>query len=40
MGFPLRGATVSLRDWRHGDLPALAAWLRPGHRWGELDGPY
>jgi RimJ/RimL family protein N-acetyltransferase len=34
------GKRVALRDWRDDDLPALAEWLRPGHRWQELDGPY
>ncbi len=34
------GNKIALRDWREADLPALAAWLRPGHRWQELDGPY
>ncbi len=33
-------ARVVLRDWRETDLEPFAAWLQPGHRWKELDGPY
>jgi len=37
---PLHGASISLRDWQLGDLEPYAYWLRPDHRWHELDGPY
>ncbi len=33
-------ARVVLRDWQETDLAPFAAWLQPGHRWKELDGPY
>ncbi len=36
----LEGKRVRLRDWALDDLDSYAAWLQPGHRWQELDGPY
>lgn len=40
MPVPLNGVSISLRDWRIDDLEPYAYWLRPGHRWQELDAPY
>lgn len=37
---PLRDDLVMLRDWTADDADALEPWLRPGHRWQELDAPY
>lgn len=37
---PIEGELIRLRDIRVGDLEALEAWWRPGHRWQETDGPY
>ncbi|MCA9970912.1 MAG: GNAT family N-acetyltransferase [Anaerolineales bacterium] len=34
------GMQIALRDWQLDDLEAFAYWLRPEHRWQELDGPY
>lgn len=34
------GRKVILRDWQPADVDPYAAWLQPGHRWQELDGPY
>ncbi len=36
----LEGSRVVLRDWRDADLNPFAAWLRPGHEWKRMDGPY
>ena len=36
----LLGNQVALRDWRAADVAIYARWLRPGHRWHELDAPY
>ena len=36
----LEGKQVRLRDWSLDDLETYAYWLRPGHRWQSLDGPY
>jgi RimJ/RimL family protein N-acetyltransferase len=36
----IKGATISLRDWRVSDLERQAYWMRPEHAWQELDGPY
>lgn len=37
---PLEGTSIRLRDWQIEDLEPYAYWLRPGHRWQELDAPY
>jgi putative hydrolase of HD superfamily len=37
---PLSGKRIILRDWQFADLDRYGYWLRPGHRWQELDGPY
>jgi RimJ/RimL family protein N-acetyltransferase len=31
---------IILRDWIIEDLPTYHHWMRPGHSWQELDGPY
>lgn len=36
----LAGKRAVLRDWRLTDLDAWGEWMRPEHRWHELDGPY
>jgi RimJ/RimL family protein N-acetyltransferase len=36
----IEGNRANLRDWSLDDLDAYADWMRPGHRWQELDGPY
>lgn len=36
----LQQGNVKLRDWRYEDLLPYEAWLQPGHRWQEMDGPY
>ncbi len=37
---PFGDEQVTLRDWRDEDVGNLAMWLRPGHRWQDLDAPY
>jgi RimJ/RimL family protein N-acetyltransferase len=36
----ISGHKSILRDWQSGDLDRYAYWLRPGHKWQKLDGPY
>ena len=36
----IQGQRVDLRDWRLDDLEPYQAWMRPGQRWQEFDGPY
>lgn len=37
---PIGDGLVTLRDWRADDVDQLEQWLRPGHRWQDLDAPY
>ena len=36
----IEGQRVTLRDWRLDDLEPYRAWMQPGQRWQEFDGPY
>ncbi len=36
----ISGKQLILRDWEETDLKAYAHWLKPGHEWKKLDGPY
>ncbi|MDX1992060.1 MAG: GNAT family protein [bacterium] len=36
----MQGERVVLRDFLLDDLPILAGWMQPHHRWHTLDGPY
>lgn len=36
----LTSRQVALRDWRITDLALWGEWLKPHHRWRELDGPF
>jgi RimJ/RimL family protein N-acetyltransferase len=36
----IEGQHVILRDWRLDDLESYRAWMQPGQRWQEFDGPY
>jgi RimJ/RimL family protein N-acetyltransferase len=36
----IEGQPIDLRDWQLDDLEAYRAWMQPGQRWQELDGPY
>src|SRR5689334_19012675 len=36
----IEGQRVILRDWRLDDLESYRAWMQPGQRWQEFDGPY
>ncbi len=36
----LAGKRAALRDWRLTDLDPWGGWLKPGHRWHDLDAPY
>ena len=36
----IEGQPTDLRDWQLDDLESYRAWMQPGQRWQELDGPY
>ncbi len=36
----IQGKQIILRDWLVEDLEEYAHWMKPGHQWQELDGPY
>jgi putative hydrolase of HD superfamily len=36
----IEGERIALRNWRIEDLDRYEYWLRPGHEWQRLDGPY
>lgn len=38
--FELTGRSIRLRDWKAKDLDLLGHWLKPGHPWQDLNGPY
>jgi RimJ/RimL family protein N-acetyltransferase len=36
----LESSHIILRDWEANDLAPFRYWLKPYHKWQELDGPY
>ncbi|WP_413290462.1 GNAT family N-acetyltransferase [Bdellovibrio sp. HCB337] len=36
----VQGKIVHLRDWIPADVQLYKEWMRPGHEWQKLDGPY
>lgn len=36
----IEGKQIILRDWISEDVESYGYWMKPGHKWLELDGPY